>query len=171
MKDLLPWRKKEDSLLPSLRRHDMDLLHRRMNDLFDDFFEGFEEMYTGGRLPLMRSEAKWLAESPSFEVSETDEEFRVKAELPGMDEKDIDISLEGNALTIRGEKKRELEEKRRDYHVSEMSFGEFSRTFTLPDGVDRDKAKAQFKKGVLTLSLPKTEQMKAQRKRIDISTS
>lgn len=167
MKDLRPWRKKGESLLP-VRRRDraVDLLHRKMDDLFEDFFEGFEDLLTPG--PLMRRETAWLAESPGFEVSETDDEFRVKAELPGLDEKDIEVMIEGNALTIRGEKKRELEEKRRDYHLSEVSYGQFSRTFTLPEGADRDKAQAQFKKGVLTLTMPKTEQVKAARKRIAV---
>jgi HSP20 family protein len=137
-----------------------------MNSLFDNFFEDFEDMFGSG--PLMRREAAWLTESPSFEVSETEDEFRVQAELPGMDESDIEVNLEGSELTIRGEKRREHDEKRRDYHLSEMSYGQFSRTFTLPEGVDRDKAKAQFKKGVLTLTMPKTEQVKAQRKRIAI---
>ncbi len=168
MKDLLPWRRRDEGLVPERRKSQaVDLLHRRMDDLFEDFFEGFEEMFSAG--PLMRREAKWLTGSPGFEVSESDDEFRVKAELPGMDEKDIEVSLEGHTLTIRGEKRREHEEKRRDYHVSEMSYGQFCRTFDLPEGVDREKAKAQFKKGVLTLTLPKTEQVKAQRKRIEVS--
>lgn len=168
MKDLLPWRKRDEGLVPERRKSQaVDLLHRRMDDLFEDFFEGFEEMFPAG--PLMRRETKWLTGSPGFEVSESDDEFRVKAELPGMDEKDIEVSLEGHTLTIRGEKRREHEEKRRDYHVSEMSYGQFCRTFALPEGVDRENAKAQFKKGVLTLTLPKTEQVKAQRKRIEVS--
>jgi HSP20 family protein len=137
-----------------------------MDDLFEDFFEGFENLLSTG--PLMRREAAWLAESPGFEVSETDDEFRVKAELPGMDEKDIEVMIEGSTLTIRGEKKREHEEKRRDFHLSEVSYGQFSRTFSLPEGVDRDQAKAQFKKGVLTLTMPKTEQVKAARKHIAV---
>jgi len=171
MKDLIPWRKKGEGALPIRRKDEpVQALQRRMNDLFEDFFGDFENMFGGMSLPMMRHEDKWLAESPSFEVSETDDEFRVKAELPGMDEKDVEVSLEGDELTIRGEKKREHEERRRNYHVSEMSFGEFCRTFRLPEGVDREKAKAQFKKGVLTLTLPKTEQVKAQRKRIEIAS-
>lgn len=167
MKDLLPWKKRGESLLTSRRKNRAaDQLHRSVDDLFEDFFERFEDLF--GASPLMRRETTWPMESPSFEVSETDDEFRVKAELPGMDEKDIEVTLEGNALMIRGEKKREHEEKRRDFHFSEMSYGQFSRCFTMPEGVDRDKAKAQFKKGVLTLTVPKTEQVKAERKHIAI---
>lgn len=169
MKDLIPWRKKSQGLTPSRREGgSVDLLQRRMNDLFDDFFDGFE-----GLLPEARARTGDLARTEvpgSFEVSETDDEFRVKAELPGMDEKDVDVSIDGNTLTIRGEKKREREEKRRNYHLSEVSYGQFSRAVELPDGVDREKATAQFKKGVLTLTLPKTEQGKREHKRIAITS-
>ena len=169
MKDLIPWRRKGEGLAPSRREgNPVDVLHQRVNDLFDDFFAGFEDMFTSG--PLSRREGKGRLAPPSFEVSETDDEFRVKAELPGMDEKDIEIDLEGTELTIRGEKKREHEEERRDYHVSEVSYGAFFRSMQLPAGADRDKVKAQFKKGVLTLTLPKTEQGKAQRKQIAITS-
>jgi len=169
MKDLIPWRKKSEEVMPSRpRREDssLDLLERRMNHLFENFFEDFDLGWGGS--PLMRRGETWEPEAPSFEVSESDEEFCVKAELPGMDEKDIEVSMEGRELTIRGEKKREHEDKHRDYYVSEVSYGEFCRSIQLPEGIDRDKVKAQFKKGVLTLTLPKTEQGKAQRKRIDV---
>lgn len=171
MKDLIPWKKKTEGMTPVRGSGDqMQTLQRRMNDLFDDFFEDFGDVFGSRHFPLLRQNEQWLAESPSFEVSETDEAFRVKAELPGLEEKDIEVNLEGDVLTIRGEKKREQEEKHRNYHVSEMSYGEFHRAFRLPEGVDREKAKAQFKKGVLTLTLPKTEQVKTQRKRIEIAT-
>lgn len=170
MKDLIPWRKKGESLMPFRPKDEpVKALQRRMNDLFDDFFEGVEDMFSFA--PLARRDERWLRETPRFEVSETDDDFVVKAELPGMDEKDIEVSLEGDELVIRGEKKHEHEEKRRDYHVSEMSYGEFSRRIQLPTGVDRDKTKAVFKNGVLTLSLPKTEQGKTPRKRIDVTAA
>jgi HSP20 family protein len=170
MKDLIPWRKKSEELMSS-RREDtsLDMLERRMNRLFEDFFEDFGPAWNRGSL-LRRGEG-WAEELPSFEVSESDEEFCVKAELPGMDEKDIDVSLEGRELTIRGEKKREHEDKHRDYYVSEVSYGEFCRSIQLPEGIDRDKVKAEFKKGVLTLTLPKTEEGRVQRKRIDVKAA
>ena len=168
MKELIPWRKKGEGLMPSRVKDDsVKGLQRRMNDLFDDFFGDFESMFGNRYLP--RRETAWLPETPCFEVSETDDEFLVKAELPGMDEKDIEVSMEGDELTVRGEKKREHEEKHRNYHFSELSYGEFCRTVQLPPGVDRDKAKAQFKKGVLTLTLPKTEQVKTQRRKIEVA--
>jgi len=169
MKDLIPWKKKSQGLTPFRRKGgSVDLLQRRMNDLFDDFFDGFEELFPEGA-PARASDLA-RTEVPSFEVSETDDEFRVKAELPGMDEKDVDVSIDGNMLTIRGEKKHEREEKRRDYYLSEVSYGQFSRAVELPDGVDREKATAQFKKGVLTLTLPKTEQGKREHRRIAVTS-
>jgi HSP20 family protein len=168
MKDLIPRRKNGEKVMSAHKEdQSLGLLQRKMNDLFENFFEDFDMGF--GQGPLMRRSDTWLAESPSFEVSETDDEFRVKAELPGMDEKDIEVNLEGNDLMIRGEKKREHDEKHRNYHLSEVSYGEFCRSIRLPEGIDRDKAKAQFKKGVLTLTLPKTEQGKAQRKRITVT--
>jgi HSP20 family protein len=167
MKDLIPARKKGEAVTRAhAKENSVDVLHQRMNDLFDDFFEGFEGLFPGEA--LLRSGASALATSPNFEVSETDDEFRVKAELPGMDEKDIEVTLEGNELRVQGEKKHEREEKHRNYHVSEVSYGSFARSVQLPEGVDREHAKAQFKRGVLTLTLPKTEQAKAQRKRIAV---
>ncbi len=167
MKGLIPWRKMSEESLPA-RREDspVRLFEREMSHLFEDLFEDFDRDL--GRGSLLRRAGEWLEETPSFEVSETADEFCVKAELPGLDEKDIEVSMDGNELTVRGEKKRERDEKKRDYHVSEMSYGEFTRSVLLPEDVDREKVKAVFKKGVLTLTLPKTEQGKAQHKRIDV---
>lgn len=170
MKGLIPWRKRGEEVMPSRREdNSLDLFEREVSHLFGDFFEDVDREFGGGS--LLRRGEKWLRETPSFEVSETDDEFCVKAELPGIDEKDIEVSVEGNELTVRGERKREHEEKKRDYYVSEMSYGEFRRSILLPEGVDRDKAKAEFKKGVLTLTVPKTEEVKAQRKRITVNAA
>ncbi len=167
MKDLIPWRKRGEEVVPS-RREDtsLGLFEREVSHLFEDFFEDFGMGF--GRGALLRRGERWFEETPSLEVSETDEEFCVKAELPGMDEKDIEVSLDGSELTVHGEKKREHEEKKRDCFVSEVSYGEFRRSIHLPEGVDRDKVKATFKKGVLTLTLTKTEQGKPTHKRIDV---
>ena len=140
-----------------------------MNHLFDDFFADFDSFFGERPLCLMNSPESPCFGSPSFEVSETDEELRIKAELPGLDEKDIEVHIERDRLTVTGEKRREQEEKKRDYTLSEVSYGQFSRTFPLPEGVNHEKTKAVFKKGVLTLTLPKTEQAKTQRKRIEIT--
>ncbi len=171
MKDLIPWRKKETSVARANDQEDqIATLQRRMNNMFEDFFADFGGLLGERPFHVMKTADNPWFESPNFEVSETDEEFRVKAELPGLDEKDIEVNVERDRVTIRGEKRREQEEKKRNYHLTEVSYGQFSRAFALPDGVDRDKAKAQFKKGVLTLTLPKTEQAKTERKRIEIAT-
>jgi len=167
MKGLVPWRKRGQEMIPSLRDdNSLGLFDREMSHLFDDLFEDFDRGF--GPTALMRRNEQWLKEMPNFEVSETDDEFCVKAELPGLEEKDIEVRMDGDELTVRGEKKREHEEKKRDYYVSEVSYGEFSRSLRLPEGVDRENAKAVFKKGVLTLTLPKTEQGKTLHKRIDV---
>lgn len=153
---LVPWKRRGDSLTVGCDEHPFDLLHREINDLFDTYYHGFGNL------------GRRFAAAPGFEVSETDDEIRVKAELPGMDEKDIEISLDENILTIRGERKEERDEKKRRYHLSEMSYGCFQRSIPLRAAVDRDKATAKFKRGVLTLTLPKTDQARVERKRIAI---
>ena len=125
-------------------------LQREMDRLFDDFFR------RGG---LMR---------PSVDVVETDDTVVVKAELPGMEPKDVDISVSGDKLTIKGERKVEKEEKGKTFYRMERCYGSFCRTIELPASVEADKAKADYKNGVLEITLPKTEQVKA--KKIPIKT-
>jgi HSP20 family protein len=101
-------------------------------------------------------------------VSETDKEIKVSAELPGMDDKDIDVSLTRDALTIKGEKKEEKEDKGKDYYKMERSYGSFTRSIPLPVEVDTDKVQATFKKGVLEITLPKTAKAIQETKKIPI---
>lgn len=148
---LVPWRKR------SLRSEQpFNRLFREVEELCD--------IYRGN----LRRDARRAA-SVGWELSETDDEIRVKAELPGMDEKDIHVTVEGDVLTIRAERKEERETKKRNYHVSEMSYGGYSRTIPLPAEVDASQARAKFKRGVLTLNCPKTEQGKATHRRIPVS--
>lgn len=90
-----------------------------------------------------------------MDVVEKENSFEITAELPGLDEKDVEIKLAGNSLIIKGEKRKDHKEERDGYHLSERSYGSFQRSFSLPEGVDRDKIDATFGKGVLRLSLPK----------------
>ena len=120
---------------------------QEMDKLMDDFFGGFDLRPISSRLDTF---------TPRIDVVDTDKELRVSAELPGMDEKDIEVSLAGEALTIKGEKKEEKEEKGKDYYRSERSYGSFLRTIPLPSEVDTTKVEASFKKGVLTVNMPKT---------------
>ena len=114
----------------------------------------------------MMTVADWV---PSVDISETDEEFHIEAELPEVKKEDVKVTLENGVLTLQGERKEEREEKGRKIHRVERSYGQFVRSFTLPDLVDDTKVKAEFKDGVLHLHLPKSE--KAKPKAIDVTVA
>ena len=109
--------------------------------------------------------------APAVEISEDDAAWRLTAELPGLSETDVEVVLADDVLTLRGEKKQEREESGKNFHVSERSYGSFSRSFTLPDGVDREGIGAAFAKGVLTVTLPKKPEAKVAEKRIEVKTA
>jgi HSP20 family protein len=131
----------------------------RINRMFDEFFRGFS------LVPWGEERMEWL---PLVDVSETDEAVHVTAELPGIQAKEVDISLTDDLLTIRGEKKSEKEEKKRDYHRVERSYGLFTRTVRLPAAVDADKVEATFKDGVLAISMPKREEAKTRKVKVEV---
>jgi len=106
----------------------------------------------------------------SVDVSETDDEIQVAADLPGLTDKDVEVTVDHDVLTIRGEKKDEREESRRNYRLVERSYGRFERAIPLPPGVDRDKVKAKLHNGVLQVTLPKLPEAKSQSRTIEIST-
>jgi HSP20 family protein len=106
--------------------------------------------------------------APRVDTAETDTAYEVTAELPGVEEKEIKISLENNLLCISGEKKAEREEKKKDYVMTERSYGSFKRAFTLPDNVDAEKIAAKFEKGVLKVMLPKTSPSLSKQREIPI---
>lgn len=147
--------------LPARREewNPFSLLRQEMNSLFDNFFRGFETEPFESRLGAF---------SPRVDVAETDKEIKVTAELPGMDDKDIDVSLTKDMLTIRGEKKEEKEEKSKSFYRMERSYGSFSRTVPLPTEIDTNKVKAEFKKGILSVTLPKTQQAIKETKKIQV---
>jgi len=109
--------------------------------------------------------------TPAIDVTEDDVAFKLTAELPGMSEKDIEVAVTDDTLTITGEKKVEKEEKDKDYYLAERSYGSFRRSFALPDGVDRDKVGADFAKGVLTVTLPKAAEAKVEPKKVEIKAA
>jgi HSP20 family protein len=164
VRDLIPWGRGE-SKAPSLYR-DTDpfmALQREVNRLFDDAFRGFD---TFGRLPsLASSRTNWGW--PSVEVTETERDIRVTAELPGLEEKDVEITLDDGVLTLRGEKRSESEDKERQF--SERFYGQFERSIALGAEVEEDKAEARFKNGVLTITVPKTERAQSKARRIAIN--
>jgi HSP20 family protein len=123
----------------------METLRQEMERVFDRFFEPrWEEFEAVG------------AWAPKLDFSETKDAFVVKAEVPGVEQKDISVSIQDQMLTIRGEKHKEKEEKDEKYHRVERSWGAFTRTIALPAGVDTEKVNATFKDGVLSVKLPKT---------------
>lgn len=119
-------------------------LRKEMDKLFDRFWEG--------DWPALPALGEW---SPALEVSETKDAIMVKAEVPGMESKDIQLSLQDNVLTVRGEKRQEKEEKEEHYYRAERSYGAFARAIRLPSAVDGSKVAATFKNGVLKVTLPK----------------
>jgi HSP20 family protein len=159
-RDLIPFGR-ERRLAPFGRGGEpFEMFQREMSRMFDDFFRGAPTRFAG-------SEAFGGA-MPRVDVTETDNEYEVTAELPGLEEKDINLQLANNVLTIRGEKKAEREEKEKNYYLSERSFGSFQRSIPFPIDVEEDRVEASFKSGVLTVRLPKTERAKSQAKRIEV---
>ena len=136
-------------------------LQREMNRMFDNFwlepFGTFEE-WPGAFVPTV-------------DVTEEDKEIRISAELPGMDEKDIDVTVRNNMVTIQGEKKQEEEKKEKGFYRRESSYGTFRRVIDLPAEVDESKAEAEFKKGILRIKLPKTADAQTKAKKIKIKSS
>jgi len=158
IRNLVPFGKKS---VPIKREDEnpFSLLRREMDSLFDNFFRGFD---------MEPFQSSMVSFNPKVDVTENDKEIRISAELPGMDEKDIDVSLHNNMLTIKGEKKEEKEGKGKDYYRMERSYGSFSRTIPLPVEVETDRIEATFKKGVLGITLPKTAKAVEETKKIAV---
>jgi len=148
--------------LTTLKAEPFFSLQREIDRLFDDFARGFPTLTSfgngnGGKL------------MPSVDVVETDKEIEITAELPGLEEKDVQLNVADNILTIRGEKKAEREEKDKDYRLVERSYGSFERTLELPPGVDADAIKANIAKGVLKVTVPKPAPKQA--KKIEVKSA
>jgi HSP20 family protein len=145
-----------------------DTLRREIDQLFDNIQVGSWRAPFARTVfdtePFWRGEISW-GKSPAADVTETDKGYEITAELPGLDESDVDVKFVDGTLTIKGEKKEEKEERKKDYYVSERHFGSFQRSFRVPKGVVADKIEASFKNGVLTVVMPKTpEAQKAEKK-------
>jgi HSP20 family protein len=125
-----------------LSAHPLSLLQQEIDRLFDGFARNLSGRVAGALMP-------------SMDMSETDKEIEITAELPGLEDKDVQLNVADNILTIRGEKKNEREEKDKDYHLLERNYGSFVRTVELPPGVDPDSIKAEIAKGVLKVTVPK----------------
>ncbi len=143
------------TLLPSLRHHGW--LGWPERGMIDRFFNGFSVPYSS------RVDSEWV---PNFDISETDEAFIIRAEVPGMGKDDVDVTYTEGLLTIKGEKKIDEEKEDECYHCRESRYGSFSRSFRMPRDVVADKIDAAYKDGVLKLTVPKSE--KEEPKKIEI---
>lgn len=160
LRDLTPWRGQRNLDARERTGSPLSSLHQEMDRLFDDFFGNW------GMAPFRGLEAGTFV--PRVELKENDKEIQITAELPGVDEKDIRISATDDVLMIEGEKKSETEEKEKGYYRTERYFGSFHREIALPSEIDRDKSEANFKNGILRLTLPKTEKAQKTAKTIPI---
>ncbi len=146
MFEVIPWR----------ARKELEGLRREMDKLWEGFF---------GERALEPFEERW---SPALDLTETKNNLVVKAELPGIDHKDISIDLSGDILTVKGERKQEKEEKEENYHLVERRYGAFARSVRLPVKIQEDKIKASYKDGVLKIVLPKSEEAKKKEIKIKV---
>ena len=149
-------------------------LRREMDRLFNDFGRGFGQFPT--RSPVFDVEPFWGREitweaAPAVDIAESEKAYELTAELPGMDEKNIEVKVANGSLIIKGEKQEEKEETKKDYYMRERNFGSFERRFEMPEGVDADKIEASFKKGVLTLTLPKKLEAQKPAKKIEVKAA
>jgi HSP20 family protein len=145
-----------------------------MDRLFDRFASGWGFPSLGRMFdvaPAFRYESAFSMPSPAVDITEDDGAYKVTAELPGMSEKEIEVVVSGDTMTLKGEKKQEKEQKEKNFYLSERSYGSFQRSFYLPEGVDRDKIGAEFSKGVLTITMPKTAKAVEQQKKIEVKTA
>ncbi len=165
IRDLVPWTRGSDQT-PDFFRDEglssLSTLHREMNRLFEDVLRGFDAPSLFGRRHALAS-MNW----PRIEVNETDKEIVVSAEIPGLDEKDVELLISDGRLILLGEKKAEVEYKDRQF--SERFYGRFERQIPLGVDIAEDKVEASFKNGVLKVTLPKSVAAQAKMKRIEIN--
>ena len=149
-------------------------LRTEMDRLFDRFAGGWG-MPSLRRMfdvePAFRSESSFTVPSPAVDISEDTAGYKVTAELPGMSEKEVEVTLSDGMLTLKGEKRQEKEQKDKNFYLSERSYGSFQRSFAVPENVDRDKIAADFAKGVLTITMPKTAMAVEQQKKIEVKAA
>ncbi len=162
IRELIPWKSREENELSTRRNDPFAVLETRFHRLFDEFFEGFDLGPVGKLFPVDGGAM------PKVDVAETDKDVTVTAELPGMKEDDVEVTLSDGNLVIRGEKKAEKEDKSKNFHRIERSYGSFHRSIALPAEVDSEKVEASFRDGVLEVVLPKTQPSEAGSKKIPV---
>lgn len=159
---------------PATQVHPLQELRQQMDRLFEDFQRGNWHLPFSQKVldvePFWRGNATFAA-TPSVDIIEKDDGYKVTAELPGMAAGDIDVTFSDGMLTISGEKEEDREEKKKDYFLSERRYGSFKRSFRVAEGVDADKIEAVFKNGVLTVTLPKTIEARQNTKTISVKAA
>jgi len=170
----VPVRQEKSGPSPTLQaRQPFESLRQEIDRLFDDFgwgsWQPFRRSLLAGE-PLFRRTLT-RATMPAVDVIESEKVYEITAELPGMDEKDIEVKVTDGSLTIKGEKQEEKEEKEKDYYLQERHYGSFERSFELPESVDPDKIEASFKNGVLTVTLPKKAEAQKPAKKIEVKAT
>ncbi len=168
MFNVTPWTAKRLAIRHE-EQHPIYSLQREMNRVFEDFFRApsFEHF---GDVPAFANEQFVGDVTPRIDMSETDKEILVKVELPGMTEKDVDISINRDVLTISGEKKQEKEHSEKGWYRMERQYGSFSRSIPLPYEIESDKVEAIYKNGVLSIKLPKSAVQQRATKSISVKT-
>ncbi|MER3546190.1 MAG: hypothetical protein C4338_00790 [Rhodanobacteraceae bacterium] len=159
---LIPWNRNRNALVRTGNRDPFFALQREVNRLFDDMWNGFD-------LPMMRSGGLLDSGWPHIDLIEKDKDFVLTVEVPGMDEKDIDVQFADQCVILRGERREERSENQADYHYNERYYGRFERRIPLSVDIQPDKAKAVLRNGVLTVTLPKAAQTETAGHRIPIS--
>lgn len=162
LRDLTPWRSRNRTLPGAL-------LNNPFRSHYPDFDRWFDVIARDMDFDRLGGEDGVLA--PEIDISETDKAFAVKADLPGVEEKDVDVSVADGVLTLKGERRTEKETKETKLHRVERSFGTFERVMSLPADIDEAKISASFKKGVLTVTLPKKPAAKKSTKKISVKTA
>ncbi|MBU2511025.1 Hsp20/alpha crystallin family protein [bacterium] len=166
LKDLVLWNRKNNAIEKRDSLSPFDSFHREVNRMFDEVFGDF------GSFPsTFFGKDRFSSFSPSINVSEGEKSIEVSAELPGMEEKDIEVVLKNRVLTIKGEKKSEEKKEEKEFYKVERSFGSFQRSIQIPDEIEVDKIKASFKNGVLQVTLPKSESAQKKVRRIEVKAA
>jgi HSP20 family protein len=164
IRDLIPWKRDETKMPIHQKEEDSFMsLQSEINRLFDSFFTS--------PFSLTSHDISYKTFTPSIDVIETEDAYKITAELPGMDEDDITVTLDRNYLTLSGEKTTKVEDKDEHYHRVERSYGSFRRSIVIPEEVDTDNIKAQFKNGLLSINLPKKPEAQRQSRRIKVKTA
>jgi HSP20 family protein len=152
-------------------QHPFRSLRQQIDRLIEDFDRGMNPSHWFDMTPFAKFKSDIGVVVPAIDVVDDGTSYRVTAELPGISEKNVEVTKDGDFLTIKGEKKEEREQKEKGYYMSERSFGSFERSLRLPNGIDDTKIAAKFENGILTVTLPKTAETVSKPKKIDIKAA